>query len=313
MGASFYTVGPMPNSAPDTALGVSETEAPAPEDGWRPAPVADLAALRAELDRIDTTLHDLLIERARVVERVAQSGKPAAFRPGREADIVRRLVDRHTGALPSQTLFRMWRELLAGTTSMQSKVTVAVCDPGPGAELTQLAREHFGAFTPLRAHGSPAQALNDVSSGAATVAVLPLPTEVDNPRDTWWATLASRTPRLHIIARLPFWAPRAEGAPVAQALVVATAAPDASAADRSFLVVELGNDVSRDRLTQSLAAAGLPPRAVVLRRDGAAALALVEVAGHLDDDDPRLAERVGAFRRPAVLGAYAEPIQGDPA
>lgn len=294
----------MPNSAPDI-------EATAAEDDWRPQAKPDLAALRGELDRIDNTIHELLIERAGVVEKVAQSGKPAAFRPGREADIVRRLIAQHSGSLPPQTLFRMWRELLAGTTGMQSKVTVAVSETGPGAVLTQLAREHFGTATALRAHGSPAQALNEVSSCAATVAVLPLPTEADNTRDDWWATLANRIPRLHVIARLPFWTARNEGAPAAQALVVASAAPDASAADRSYLVVELNNDVSRDRLTQALLSAGLNPGSILLRRESGTAFALIEVAGYVTDNDPRLAKLGGTARRPAVLGAYAEPIHGD--
>jgi chorismate mutase/prephenate dehydratase len=313
MGASFETVGSMPNSVPDTALGSAETDAPASEDGWQGSVTLDLASLRAELDRIDDTLHDLLIERSRVVEQVARSGKPAAFRPGREADIIRRLVGRHSGALPAQTLFRIWRELLAGTTSMQSKVVVAVCDNGPGAVVTQLAREHFGAFTPLRAHGSPAQALNDLASGNSTVAVLPLPNEADGPRGAWWTTLASRTPRLHVIARLPFWTQRAEGAPAAQALVVATTAPDSSTADRSLLMGELHDEVSRDRLSQELAATGLQPELIVLRRDADAptALALIDIAGHLTDEDARLSNLRGALRRPTVLGGYAEPIHGD--
>lgn len=295
MGASFEPVGPMPNSAPVTAA------------------VPDLAALRAALDDIDNTIHDLLIRRARIVEQVALSGKPAAFRPGREADIVRRLVTRHTGALPAQTLFRMWRELLAGTTGMQSRVIVAVCDAGPGAVITQLAREHFGTLTPLRTHASPAQALNDVTSGTATVAILPLPNEADAARDAWWTTLANRTPRLHVIARLPFWAPRTEGAPMAQALVIATTPPDASADDRSLLVVELDSDVSRDRLAHSLTAAGLAPNQIVLRRDpeAPAAIALVETNGHVQDNDPRLTTLVGAVRRAVVLGGYAEPMQGE--
>lgn len=91
---------------PQAAAGAEDSTA---EDGWRPAtPTApDLAVLRAELDRIDNTIHDLLIERAGIVEQVARSGKPAAFRPGREASIVRRLVASHRGALPKVTLFRI--------------------------------------------------------------------------------------------------------------------------------------------------------------------------------------------------------------
>ena len=299
----------MPNSAPD--IDAAATEASLGEDDWRAEAKPNLSALRAELDRIDNTIHQLLIERAGVVDKVAQSGKSAAFRPGREADIVRRLIAQHSGSLPPQTLFRMWRELLAGTTGMQSKVTVAVCETGPNAVLTQLAREHFGTATALRAHGSPAQALNDVSSGAATIAVLPLPTDADNTRDDWWATLANRTPCLHVIARLPFWTQRNEGAPAAQALVVASTAPDPSAADRSYVVVELDNDVSRDRLSQTLVNAGLTPGSILLRRESGRAFALIDVAGYVTDDDPRLAKLGGTARRPAVLGAYAEPFQGD--
>ena len=291
----------MPDSTP-------AIEAAPAEDDWRTQAMPDLSLLRAELDRIDDAIHDLLIERSGVVEKVALSGKPAAFRPGREADIVRRLVGRHSGHLPPRTLFRMWRELLAGTTGMQTKVTVAVCESGPASVLTPLAREHFGTATAIRVHTSPAQALNDLSSGAATVAVLPVPTEAASTRDDWWATLANRTPRLFVIGRLPFWT---DGKPAAQALVVATAAPDASTADHSFLVVELDNDVSRDRLSLSLTGVGLSLGQILLRRDAGTAVALVEVAGFLFDDDPRLTELGTTVRRPAVLGSYAEPIQGN--
>ena len=129
---------------------------PAAQDGWR---IGGLPALRAELDRIDNAIHDLLMRRAEVVEHVARSGKPAAFRPGREASIIRRLLARHQGALPAVSVVRIWRELLAGTTAMQGGFSLAVCDADQGAPMTQLAREHFGALTPLRAYASAGQAL----------------------------------------------------------------------------------------------------------------------------------------------------------
>ena len=80
------------------------------------------------------------MDRALVIENVARSGKPAAFRPGREATILRRLLARHSGKLPPQTLVRMWRELLAGTTAMQSAVTIAVYDPANTARNSVTAR-----------------------------------------------------------------------------------------------------------------------------------------------------------------------------
>jgi chorismate mutase len=301
---------PAPLDAPP-APAASEEEPP-PQDDWR----GDLGALRAELDRIDDSLHRLLMERARVVERVAQAGKRGAYRPGREASIIRRLLRQHEGSLPPQALVRIWRELLAGTTAMQGPFVVAVCEPDGGTGFTQAAREHFGALTPLHAYGSPAQALAQVSRGVATVAVLPVPSETDTTRAAWWTALLQKDePRMHVVGRLPFWAPRPEGAPGSQALVIATTEPDPSEGDRSLLGLELDRDISRARLTGALTAAMLVPEGLILRRDQSAPLAhaLVEVDGFLTDDDPRLSRLDATLRRPVVLGAYAVPETGDTA
>ena len=277
----------------------------AAQDDWRSG---GLTALRAELDRIDTEVHDLLMQRARVVEHVARSGKPAAFRPGREASIVRRLLKRHQGGLPPASLVRIWRELLAGTTSMQGGFSLAVCDSEHGAALTQLAREHFGGLTPLRVHGSAGQALADVSHGTASVAVLPIPSD----QDSWWVSLLHHEPRLYIIARLPFWAPRPDGSPVSRALVVASTPPDASGDDRSFLGLECDSEVSRARLSGELLAAGLKAEAMLLLRVQGSSISnvLVEIDGYLTDDDPRLSHLGSILRRPVVIGSYASPIGG---
>jgi chorismate mutase len=267
-----------------------------------------LPALRAELDRIDDAVHDLLMQRAGIVEHVARAGKPAAFRPGREASIIRRLLGRHHGALQPVSVFRIWRELLAGTTTMQSGFSLAVCDVDQGVPLTQLAREHFGALTPMRAYGSAGQALVDVSQGEAAVAVLPYPSE----RDNWWVALLHHEPRLYVIGRLPFWKLRPAGAPNAQALVVAATAADASGEDQSVLGLECDNDVSRTRLSSELSGAGLKPQTMVLVRQHGSPIAnvLVEVEGYLSDDDPRLSNLGSVLRRPIVLGCYATPIGG---
>jgi chorismate mutase / prephenate dehydratase len=301
----------MPNPAPtvDGSKLASATEEASPNDGWRGVdPPADrnLASLRAELDRIDNTLQDLLIERAKVVEQVARTGKPAAFRPGREASIVRRLVARHHGSLPPASLFRIWRELLAGTTAMQGGFSMTVCDADPGAMLIQLAREHFGALTPVRQRTSASQALDDLDTGVASVAVLPFPSDTD----TWWVGLLYRQPRLHIISRLPFWQNRPLGAPSLQAVVVANAQADASADDRSFLGFACDRDIGRERLAEALAAAGLACSMLLLPRDpgSTTTLALAEVDGFLADSDARLGRLGTDIRRPIVVGSYAVPF-----
>lgn len=274
-------------------------------------PLPDLAALRAELDRIDDDIHDLLMRRAGIVGQVgasaAKAGTGVALRPGREAAIIRRLLARHRGDLPPQTLIRIWRELLAGTTTMQRPFVIAV----GSADLVGVAREQFGALTPLRVHATPAQAITSVSAGTASVGVLPLPRQDEPASAAWWATLMRRDgPRLHVVARLPFWTPRAEGAPEAEAFVAAPLAPDMSGDDRTLIAFEVDGEGSHGRLTAALTAAGLPPRSVLLRRaPSQGTLALVEVDGFLAPDDSRLG-RIGALRPPVILGAYAVSLSG---
>lgn len=281
-------------------------------------PVQRLAALRLELDRLDDALHDLLMERARVVERVGALGAKGRvpLRPGREADILRRLLARHTGGLPRRTVSRMWRELLAGTTAMQGNYTIAVCQTDPAAGFIACAREHFGALTPMRAHRTPAQAIGEVSSGQAVAAVLPMPAEDETAGAAWWTALLHRDePRIHVVARLPFWQPRSEGAPRVQALVVSAAPPDRSRDDRSLIGLECADTVSRARLAGVLTAAGFSAGNVILRRatGSPVAHALADVAGFVTEDDPRLAGLPDLLRSPVVLGAYAVPVDGDAA
>jgi chorismate mutase/prephenate dehydratase len=280
-----------------------------------------LAQLRVDLDQIDDAIHDLLMRRAEVVEQVGAHGAKGrvAIRPGREASIIRRLLGRHRGGLPPRLLVRLWRELFAATTSMQGSYVITVCEADPAGTFVQAAREHFGALTPLRRHRTPAQAIGEVSSGAAIAAVLPMPQEEEPNAAAWWTALLHRDePRIHVVGRLPFWAPRSEGGPQAQALVVAAVAPDASSADpsrtdRSLIGLELSAEASRARLSGALATAGFDAGAIILRRDPGAqeAQALVDVAGLVGEDDPRLAALSDMLRPPVVLGSYAVPVDGD--
>ncbi len=280
-------------------------------------PHGELAALRAELDRLDDTLHDLLIERAVVVQRVGALGVKGAvpLRAGREASIIRRLLGRHHGAFPPGGVVRLWRELIGAMTSLQRPVRIAVSDAVADGPYVAAAREHFGALTPLRSYASPAQSIREVSGGLAVAAVLPLPREDEGRRDAWWmALLHHDDPRIHVVARLPFWTARPEGAPRVQALVVSAAPPDESGMDRSLIGLELALETSRARLGTDLSAAGFVTGPVIVRRDVGSdvAHALVDVEGFVTDADVRLRQLRSVLRPPVVLGAYAVPIPGGP-
>ncbi len=283
-----------------------------------PAPLDRLAALRRELDGLDDLLHDTLMRRAGVVAQIGALGVKGRtpLRPGREAAIIRRLLARHAGPFPRDGIVRVWRALINAFTAQQRPMLISVCEGDGGQDVLAAAREQFGALTPYRLHRTAAQAICEVSAGFATAAVLPLPVDGESPAVAWWtALLQTGDPRIHVVARLPFWAARPQGAPEVQALVIAAAAPDPSGADRSLLGLELPLDVSRAWLGTALSAAGFQAGEVILRRDpgAAAAQALADVDGFVADADPRLPALHSLMRPPVVVGAYAIPVQETPA
>lgn len=283
---------------------------------------SSLISLRREIDALDDRLHDLLMDRAAIIERVkTEGGKTGTLiRPGREAMILRRLLARHQGALPAQAILRIWRELFSAALMIEGTLTVAVAE-GAHLDMPAVAREHFGPLTPLRRHALATQALSDVAEGAAELAVLPLPAPADDLANTWWTVLmqdgtAKSPSRLRIVARLPFWGRRLEGTPQVEAYAVAAIEPDASGADRSLIGLEVDPDLTTARLGAALQDAGLSVHSLLQcrlpRHENAYALA--EVEGLIGTDDPRLAAIAGLAAAPQLLGAYAIPIgSGDPA
>src|SRR5215475_9705570 len=131
---------------------------------------SDLEELRRRIDEIDDRLHDLLIERVDIIAGVAaakrNSNGIAAHQPAREAEIIRRLVERNEGAaLPTGTLVRVWRELLAATVRLQGSFAVAVYAPPEMPGFWDLARDQYGSHTTMMAYRSTGQVIRAVTEG----------------------------------------------------------------------------------------------------------------------------------------------------
>ena len=263
-----------------------------------------LSAVRAQLDAIDDAMHDLLMQRAGIVDSLAASRAKAGstiLRSGREADILRRLLVRHQGPLPPAALVRVWRELFAASIAQQGGFSVSVYERD--AAMARLVPEHFGGLTAVRTYPTPARALAAVTRGEASVAVLPFPEDADSPEMEWWPAL--NAPQLSVVARLPFFS---ESEPEADALVVAPGAPDASEQDRSLLLLESDSEQSRGQLLSTLAGAGIIARLLLVRRAPGISRFLIEADGLILPNDARLAAL--PFDRARLLGAYAAPLRG---
>jgi chorismate mutase / prephenate dehydratase len=273
-----------------------------------------LEHLRAEIDRIDQEVLDLLVARSAVVRRIGEvkgdrlDGRPA-LRPAREAQILRRLAERANGRFPAAVLVRMWRELIAAQTRLQAPLSVAVFAPKERAlQVWDLARDHFGSATAMIAADRPLQALRALADGSATVAVLPLP----NDDDSWWVSLMSdHELQVRVFARLPFVS--SDGEEV-RALALGQPEIEPSGDDLTPLAIEAEQGLSRGGLRELLATAKLNPGwAATWRPDPPApAVHLVEVDSFVAAADPRLVALQQAARgevlRATPLGGYARPL-----
>lgn len=276
-----------------------------------------LDVLRREIDEIDIAVHDLLMRRTSLADRIGNAkGEGTAFiRPGREAQILRRLIARHRGPFPQVVVVRIWREIISALAALQGPFAVAVYVPADAGEgLRALARAHYGSERPISVFDSVGGVLRAVSDGQATIGVLPLPGG-EEP-DLWWRGLTregANVPR--IVARLPF-ASQSRRFDGQEGLAVALAPPEPSGKDRSLVAVENAGQVSRSGLKDTFAEFDLT---VVDLRNGpvedGSALVLVEVDGFLAPDDPRLArlkdEKAALMRQVWIIGAYAVPLSAE--
>jgi chorismate mutase len=276
-----------------------------------------LADLRREIDKIDTSLHDLVMLRAELVTEIRKlkAGEGAVYyRPGREAEVMRRLIRRHKGAFPKKVLIRMWREMMGALVRLQGPFSVAVWESESEPGFRQLARDHFGSETPLISQQSPRGVIHAASAGNTSVGVLPLPQHGEE--DPWWPGLAGHAAqRLNILARLPVIT--GGGGPDAglAALVVGHGGQEATGDDHSFLIVESTGTVSGGSLSDMLDMVGLTPIFFTnwtAPEQPDTPLFLVEVATYVAPDDERMAgfrEGAGeAVRDVAVIGCIATPI-----
>lgn len=274
-----------------------------------------LADLRRRIDELDDALHDVLMERSAVVESVGRLKRVDAtppLRPGREAQILRRLLTRHRGAFPKPILVRLWRELLAGSLAIQADLHIAVYAPEKSAGLWDLARDHYGSQTPMSGFRSTGEVLRAVADGRATLGILPVPGQSDV--EPWWRFLAAgETPVLRIIARLPFGALGNARSDDGDAFVVGMIVPEESGADRSVYVIETGDDVSRTRFLSALGGVGSPASVLATTNvEDGAATQLVEFDGWIAGDDARLKDALAGLGdrllRCTWLGGYALPL-----
>ncbi len=281
-----------------------------------PTDQSALDDLRNEIDRIDDGLRALLGERSNLVSRIAETKKPGlALRPGREARIVRRLVEAgDAGSIPAVVLVRIWREMIASFCRAQGPLDVAVCAPEKSVGYWDIARDHFGSATPMTLHKSPSLVLRAVSEGIASVGIFPLPQ--DDDVDPWWLHLARTAgPRPQVVGRLPFFVNAGARFEDLEALAIAVLDVDDSGSDIGLFILSTTDPISRASLNTLLEEAGFEGRGLATHIQGENSperLSLIEGAGLVSAEDERMKAFVGKLDDSNAMiirvGGYARPI-----
>ncbi len=133
----------------------------------------DLERLRARIDAINLEILAKLNERAGLARAIGTLKVGQAYRPEREAQVLRRIKEANEGPLSDETVALLFREIMSACLALERPVTVAYLGP-PGTFSERAAIKHFGhAAQPV-----PEQTIDEVyravESGAADFGVVPV-------------------------------------------------------------------------------------------------------------------------------------------
>ncbi|MBI1204160.1 MAG: hypothetical protein GC182_16790 [Rhodopseudomonas sp.] len=262
-----------------------------------------LAELRKDIDRIDETVHQLLMERGEIIDRLIAVKKSqetgSAFRPVREAEMMRRLVERHKGILPLDTVESIWRVIIATFTYVQAPFSAHADFSAGDALMRDSARFHFGFTVPLVPHLGAAGVVAAVSASKGDLGLIPASASAGV--GPWWTALEfDAAPK--IIARLPF-VERADHPASLPVFVISRVADDARATDAEVWSVRVsGWSAKAAHAVNALADfIAVPDRAF----DGAALLVTLPKDATLAKISDALVKAGATVRSTALVGSHA--------
>jgi chorismate mutase/prephenate dehydratase len=141
-----------------------------------PAPA--LNEVRARIDSIDLQIQSLIADRAKMAQQVGKAKGPLKaaidyYRPEREAQVLRKVLDRNSGPLADEVLVRLFREIMSACLAQQEPLKVGFLGP-EGTFSQQAMFKHFGHS----AHGLPLASIEEVfeevEAGNADFGVVPV-------------------------------------------------------------------------------------------------------------------------------------------
>jgi chorismate mutase / prephenate dehydratase len=136
-----------------------------------------LVDLRGKIDGVDERIQRLIAERAQYAKEIGilkgLTSTVEFYRPEREAQVLRKVVERNDGPLRDEEMVRLFRELMSACLAQEEPLKVAYL--GPEGTFTQSAVfKHFGHSVHALAVPTIDEVFHEVESGSADFGVAPI-------------------------------------------------------------------------------------------------------------------------------------------
>ena len=138
----------------------------------------DLAAIRRRINEIDERIQALINDRAKIAQQVgiAKGELGSAvdyYRPEREAEVLRSVLDRNDGPMRDEEMLRLFREIMSACLAQQEPLKIGFL--GPEGTFTQTAVfKHFGHSVRALPFHTIDEVFQEVECGAADFGVVPI-------------------------------------------------------------------------------------------------------------------------------------------
>ena len=137
-----------------------------------------LADIRQRIDEIDTSIQQLVSERAECARKVAmvkreQGNTSHFYRPEREAQVLRKVQQRNTGPLSDDAISGIFREIMAVCLALEKPLKIAFLGP-EGTYTHSAAVKHFGSQIESEPVASIEEVFRIVEAGGADFGVVPV-------------------------------------------------------------------------------------------------------------------------------------------
>ncbi len=136
-----------------------------------------LRELREKIDALDEKIQALISRRAQYAQTIAQAksqnGDKHFYRPEREAEILRTVLERNSGPLSNEHMAHLFREIMSACLALESPLKIAFL--GPAGTFTQeAALKHFGQSVGTAPLGAIDEVFREVESGNVHFGVVPV-------------------------------------------------------------------------------------------------------------------------------------------